>query len=45
MSRRPHTEAGHLGILLWEWDWRAERDYLLAELTAQKWQPDATANS
>ena len=35
-SCRPHTEAEHLGILLWELDWRAERDCLLAELTAQK---------
>ena len=35
-SKRPHTEAEHLGILLWEMDWRAERDCLLAELAAQK---------
>ena len=35
-SRRPHTEAEHVGILLWEMDWRAERDCLLAELTVQK---------
>ncbi len=35
-SGRPHTEAEHLGILLWEMDWRAERDRLLAELTAQE---------
>jgi hypothetical protein len=35
-SCRPHTEAEHLGILLWEMDWRAERDCLLAELSAQK---------
>jgi hypothetical protein len=35
-SHRPHTEAEHVGILLWEMDWRAERDRLLAELTVQK---------
>ncbi len=35
-SCRPQTEAEHLGILLWEMDWRAERDRLLAELTAQE---------
>ncbi len=35
-SKRPHTEAEHLGILLWEMDWRAERDCLLAELVMQK---------
>jgi hypothetical protein len=35
-SGRPHTDAEHLGILLWELDWRAERDCLLAELTVQK---------
>ena len=34
-SCRPHTEAEHLGILLWELDWRAERDCLLAELAMQ----------
>jgi hypothetical protein len=26
-----HTEAGHLGILLWEIDWRPEPDCLLAD--------------
>jgi len=35
-SRKPHTDAEHVGILLWEMDWRAERDCLLAELTVQK---------
>jgi len=35
-SGRLHTEAEHVGILLWEMDWRAERDCLLAELTVQK---------
>jgi hypothetical protein len=34
-SHRPHTEAEHLGILLWEMDWRAEREHVLAELAAQ----------
>ena len=34
-SHWPHTEAEHLGILLWEMDWRAERDCLLAELATQ----------
>ena len=34
-SCRPHTEAEHLGILLWELDWRAERDCLLADLAMQ----------
>ena len=31
-SGRPHTEAEHIGILLWEMDWRAEREALLVEL-------------
>jgi hypothetical protein len=35
-SRRPHTAAEHVGVLLWEMDWRAERDCLLAELTVQR---------
>jgi hypothetical protein len=35
-SGRPHTEAEHVGILLWEMDWRAEWDRLLAEITVQK---------
>ena len=35
-SGRQHTETEHLGILLWEMDWRVERDCLLAELAAQK---------
>ena len=34
-SRKSHTVAEHVGILLWEMDWRAERDCLLAELTMQ----------
>jgi hypothetical protein len=34
-SCKPHTEAEHVGILLWEMDWRAERDCLLAELAMQ----------
>jgi hypothetical protein len=34
-SHRLHTEAEHLGILLWEMDWRAEREYLLVELAVQ----------
>jgi hypothetical protein len=34
-SRKSHTEAEHVGILLWEMDWRAERDCLLAELATQ----------
>jgi hypothetical protein len=29
-SRRLHTESEHLGILLWEMDWRAEREHILA---------------
>lgn len=35
-SRKPHTEPEHLGILLLEMDWRAERDCLLAEFAMQK---------
>ena len=35
-SRQPHTEAEHVGILLWELDWRAERGCLLAELIVQR---------
>ena len=34
-SHRAHTETEHVGILLWEMDWRAERDCLLAELAMQ----------
>jgi hypothetical protein len=32
-SGRSHTESEQLGILLWEMDWRAEREAVLAELT------------
>jgi hypothetical protein len=31
---RPHTEAEHAGILLWEMDWRIERENILAEIAA-----------
>ena len=34
-SHRPHTEAQYLGILLWEMDWRAEREHVLVELAEQ----------
>ena len=34
-SRKPHTEVEHVGILLWEMDWRAELEALLAELAMQ----------
>ena len=34
-SRKSHTETEHVGILLWEMDWRTERDCLLAELAMQ----------
>ncbi len=27
---KPHTAAEHVGILLWETDWRAEREAILA---------------
>lgn len=30
-SQRPHTEAEHAGILLWEMDWRVERQNILQE--------------
>jgi hypothetical protein len=35
-SRRPHSQAEQLGILLWEMDWRAERETVLAEIAAQR---------
>jgi hypothetical protein len=34
-SHRPHAEAEHLGILLWEMDWRAEQEHVHVELAAQ----------
>jgi len=34
-SRLVRTEKEHLGILMWEMDWRAERESILAELAAQ----------
>ena len=30
-SQRPHAPMEHLGILLWELDWRAERESILME--------------
>jgi hypothetical protein len=30
-SQRKHTPAEHVGILLWEMDWRAERESILLE--------------
>jgi hypothetical protein len=31
----PHTQADHAGILLWEIDWRIERENILEEMTQQ----------
>jgi len=33
-SHQPHTEMEHAGILIWELDWRIERENILAELAA-----------
>jgi len=30
-SRNPHTPTEHLGILLWEMDWRSELESILSE--------------
>jgi hypothetical protein len=30
-SQKEHTPADHIGILLWEMDWRAERESILKE--------------
>ena len=35
-SQRPHTEAEHAGILVWELDWRIERQNVLEELAARE---------
>jgi hypothetical protein len=35
-SQRPHTQAEHAGILLWEMDWRLERENILEEMTHEK---------
>jgi hypothetical protein len=34
-SRKSHTKAEHIGILLWEMDWRAEREAILLEFATQ----------
>lgn len=31
-SKRPHTTMEHTGILLWEMDWRVERENILREI-------------
>ncbi len=31
-SKRSHTPMEHTGILLWEMDWRAERENILREI-------------
>jgi hypothetical protein len=35
-SHQPHTEAEHAGILIWEMDWRAERETILQEIAGEK---------
>jgi len=35
-SHLPHTEMEHAGILVWEMDWRMERENILAELGAME---------
>jgi hypothetical protein len=35
-SAKPHTRAEHAGILIWELDWRIERENVLAEIAAVK---------
>ncbi len=37
-SKQPHTPMEHVGILLWEMDWRVERDNIFNEM-----QPVAAA--
>ena len=33
-SHQPHTEMEHAGILVWEMDWRMERENIVAEMAA-----------
>jgi hypothetical protein len=33
-SQQPHTEMEHAGILVWEMDWRMERENIVAEMAA-----------
>ena len=33
-SKRPHTAIEHTGILLWEMDWRVERENILREMVS-----------
>jgi hypothetical protein len=33
-SKRPHTPMEHTGILLWEMDWRLERENILREMVS-----------
>ena len=35
-SAQPHTLAEQLGILMWELDWRVERDSILAAMADSK---------
>ncbi len=35
-SHQPHTEMEHAGILVWEMDWRMERENILAEMAARE---------
>lgn len=44
-SRLARTEKEHLGILMWEMDWRAERESILAELAAQTEAAQATTTT
>jgi hypothetical protein len=41
-SNQPHTEMEHAGILLWEMDWRIERETILAEMTVAQRSSSAT---
>jgi hypothetical protein len=33
-GKRPHTPMEHTGILLWEMDWRVERENILCEMVS-----------
>jgi len=35
-SQKPHTATEHLGILLWEMDWRAELESILTNRLAKE---------
>jgi hypothetical protein len=42
-SRKQHTRMEQLGILMWELDWRSEREFILLESTRSNREQDETA--